>query len=115
MAAARQLRDAGRSVIVLEARERIGGRLHTRASGLTRPGPGRHRIHGDNPSHPAGQLVPAEGARLARPSSGRDQVYDSDGRPASATVLGQLDQLAKPCGKPSGKGRTPAATPLCCR
>jgi monoamine oxidase len=48
LSAARQLVDAGESVIVLEARERIGGRVHTDRTLSTIPVEfGAEFIHGD--------------------------------------------------------------------
>jgi len=51
LAAARALADAGRRVVVLEARERIGGRIHTaHVPGLAAPVElGAEFIHGDPP------------------------------------------------------------------
>ncbi|MBI5668295.1 MAG: FAD-dependent oxidoreductase [Chloroflexi bacterium] len=49
LAAARELHDAGETVIILEARERIGGRIHTDRTFAGIPVElGAEFIHGDS-------------------------------------------------------------------
>jgi monoamine oxidase len=84
LTAARQLRRAGHSVLVLEARERVGGRCFSRSLGLgasdvanmgaTFVGPTQHRIRrllselhiGTFPTYAKGQLLWYEDGKLTR-------------------------------------------------
>lgn len=55
--AARDLARAGRSVLVLEARDRIGGRARTWANGDARIDLGCSWIHGYNEGNPARRIA----------------------------------------------------------
>lgn len=55
--AARDLAHAGRSVLVLEARDRIGGRARTWANGDARIDLGCSWIHGYNEGNPARRIA----------------------------------------------------------
>jgi len=77
LSAARALQDAGAEVVVLEARERIGGRTWTRDVGGARVEEGAMFVHGvvDNPLV---ELCDALGlAWRPRPFSGPSPVYDA--------------------------------------
>lgn len=94
LAAARQLRDAGRAVIVVEARDRLGGRLFTSNRWADAPlDVGATWIHGDGPGNPVSDLARRAGARLATTSFGRDQAYDSDGRRLDAKGAARMSEL----------------------
>ncbi len=76
LSAARLLQDAGRRVVVLEARDRIGGRVHTdRSDGATDLG--ASWIHGIRDS-PVAAAVQAFGMRTVEFTVGG---YQPDGRP----------------------------------
>ena len=78
LAAARKLREKGLSVIVLEGRERVGGRIWTERS-LTAPVDlGASWIHGTE-GNPITSLAKEFGARTRGTSYGRISVYDGDG------------------------------------
>lgn len=85
LTAARLLRDAGRTVVVLEARDRVGGRVHTdRTDGATDLG--ASWIHGVDGS-PVAAAAAAFGMRTVEFTVGGYQVdsrpiayYGSDGR-----------------------------------
>ena len=82
LTAARRLAQAGRTVVVLEARDRVGGRVWTQTSASGVPvdmggcfiGPGHERMHALTkemgvavfPTHVAGQNVLATGGRVRR-------------------------------------------------
>lgn len=55
--AARDLAQAGRSVLVLEARDRIGGRARTWSNGDARIDLGCSWIHGYNEGNPARRIA----------------------------------------------------------
>ncbi len=76
LTAARLLRDAGRRVVVLEARDRIGGRVHTDRTGATTD-LGASWIHGIADS-PVAEATAAFGMRSTEFSVGGYQV---DSRP----------------------------------
>lgn len=70
LAAARRLREAGMEVIVLEARDRIGGRIHTRDHfGNGGVDLGASWIHGAGNRNPVARLARQIGARTAATST----------------------------------------------
>lgn len=79
--AARDLHDAGWSVTVLEARDRIGGRIHTDESALGVPiDLGASWIHGLGDENPIARIARAEGWRLAPTDYDDWTLYDATGR-----------------------------------
>lgn len=79
LAAARELADAGRRVCVLEARDRIGGRIHT---DRTRDSPvelGAGWIHGAE-GNPVAALAERFGSGLSRARHEDFALYDGTGR-----------------------------------
>lgn len=94
LAAARELRRAGRQVIVLEARQRIGGRIHTHAAwGNARVDLGATWIHGDADANPVAVLARSIGARLATTSYDSAESFDTDGTPLDAAGQASLERL----------------------
>lgn len=80
LAAAQRLRTAGLEVLVLEARDRIGGRLHTSTAWR---GPamdlGASWIHGAGPGNPVAVLAKQLGARLTSTTYDNAEAYDGEG------------------------------------
>lgn len=94
LAAARRLADAGKKVIVLEARDRLGGRLFTSKRWADAPvDVGATWIHGDGPGNPISDLARRAGARLATTQFTRDQIYDADGQQLDASAAEALEAL----------------------
>ncbi len=94
LAAASKLRDAGKQVIVLEARARTGGRLFT--SGKWKDAAvdlGATWIHGDSAANPITALATQAGARTATTSFDSDLAYGSDGHLLSAAESDRLSAL----------------------
>lgn len=91
LAAARQLRDAGMEVIVLEGRERIGGRLFTDFS----MGPpfevGAGWIHGPSDDNPALTLAEAAGAELYVTDDANLTVFDPGGEEIPENALEEIN------------------------
>ena len=80
LAAARTLRDQGMRVLVLEARDRIGGRVHTvRPWGAVPLELGASWIHGLE-RNPVARLARNLGLDLARTDYESHALYDSSGR-----------------------------------
>lgn len=80
LAAAQRLRAQGVDVLVLEARDRIGGRVFTQTSWR---GPGMDLgaswIHGAGPANPIASLARQIGARMASTNSENAEAYNGDG------------------------------------
>lgn len=69
LAAARKLADAGRSVFVLEARDRIGGRMFTDTRSMSQPIElGAEFIHGDDRVNSLWPIVKSKGIRTVKSS-----------------------------------------------
>ncbi|MFW6051717.1 MAG: flavin monoamine oxidase family protein [Myxococcota bacterium] len=85
LAAGRALADAGREVVVLEARERIGGRIHTDRSLGTALELGAAWIHGSE-GNAVLALAERLGARTVETRHGAFALYDGGRRLDDATV-----------------------------
>ncbi|MDT8990526.1 FAD-dependent oxidoreductase [Curvibacter sp. APW13] len=94
LAAAKKLREAGKEVVVLEARTRIGGRIDTYTGWSdARVDMGATWIHGDSDSNPLAVLARSIGARLATTSYTSYETFDSDGTKLGSTARSQLKKL----------------------
>lgn len=96
LAAARKLRDAGKDVVVLEARDRIGGRLHTSQRWIdAKVDLGATWIHGDGTLNPVANLARQIGARLATTRFDSQEAFDTNGAELGASATAQMDSLQK--------------------
>lgn len=77
LAAARALRDAGRAVVVVEARNRIGGRTFTATVGGAQVDLGAAWIHGDR-GNPVAELMTQSGATYRFQALDVDALFDGD-------------------------------------
>lgn len=94
LAAASKLRQSGKQVLVLEARDRIGGRVHTSRQWVDAPVDlGASWIHGDGPDNPVANLARQIGAQLLSTSFDNRAVFDSDGARLGQDALDRLDTL----------------------
>jgi monoamine oxidase len=92
LTAAKTLKDQGADVIVLEAKPRIGGRLHT---DWTMGAPfevGAGWIHGPSDDNPAKQLADAVGARYVVTDDDSLVVFDADGEEISEDDLEEINE-----------------------
>ncbi|BBX01254.1 amine oxidase [Mycolicibacterium moriokaense] len=100
LAAARRLADAGKDVTVLEARDRIGGRMWTNTSLGVPIDLGAAWIHGTE-NNPLTELADEVGARRVETDFDRPVLYQ-DGRELSSEVvqntLERWQQIAKDLG-----------------
>lgn len=90
LAAARALHDAGHEVVVLEARGRIGGRVHTRDVGGAPVDAGAMFIHGVE-GNPLAAFCDALGIDYESVGYGMDPIWDAA---SGGPVQGGLLQLA---------------------
>ena len=92
LAAARKLADAGRAVLILEARDRIGGRLWTSSQWADAPlDLGATWIHGDGAANPIASLARKAGARTTTTSFDNNRVYLADGSRATDAERARMD------------------------
>ena len=93
LAAARKLQSHGYEVLVLEGRERIGGRLWTSTKWADVPlDLGASWIHGMD-GNPLTELAEAARAKLIETSYDSNQIYDVDGSKLSEAKEERLDRL----------------------
>ena len=95
LAAARDLRQRGHDVLVIEGSDRIGGRIHTsHAWPDVAIDLGASWIHGMN-GNPITTLAKDAGARLATTSYDSYSVFDTNGRRLSPAAEQRLDAMNK--------------------
>lgn len=92
LSAARELTRRGYSVIVLEARDRIGGRTWTDTSLGLPLDLGASWIHGTN-GNPLSKLADEAGAKRVRTDYDNITRYASDGRELSAREDAEIDEI----------------------
>lgn len=93
LAAARRLQEQGHRVLVLEGRDRLGGRTWTSNAWTDLPiDLGAGWIHGVQ-GNPITDLARASGARLVPTDLESIQVYGVDGRPLTEAQQARLDDL----------------------
>ena len=92
LAAARELQAKGHTVMVLEARDRIGGRLWTNSVLGVPLDLGASWIHGIT-NNPITTLADTIGAARAATSYDSSILFDSDGQEISAARQARLDEL----------------------
>ncbi len=94
LATARQLADAGKKVVVLEARNRLGGRIHTSSKWADAPlDLGATWIHGDGAANPLTGLAQKASARTTTTSFARDTAYDADGHILTSAEQATMTRL----------------------
>ncbi|MBV1777253.1 FAD-dependent oxidoreductase [Burkholderiaceae bacterium DAT-1] len=94
LAAAKKLREAGKTVMVLEARNRTGGRIFTHPTWKDAPVDlGASWIHGAGDRNPIAQLAHRIGARLANTSYDNAVSFDSNGVKLDDAASAQIDSL----------------------
>ncbi|WYZ39695.1 hypothetical protein EsH8_IV_000036 [Colletotrichum jinshuiense] len=87
--AARELASKGRKVLVLEARDRVGGRASTWVKGDVKVDVGCSWIHGYNEGNPARYIAQDFGIAAHLPKAAEGVIYGPDGRLSSS----QADSL----------------------
>lgn len=94
LAAAKKLREAGRNVLVLEARDRLGGRIYTNTHWR---GPamdvGASWIHGGGAANPVRQLADKIGARLTSTDEDKAEAYNGEGGELSDADSRKLESI----------------------
>lgn len=93
LAAARTLQDAGAEVLVLEARDRLGGRVFTSRRWADAPMDlGGSWIHGTD-GNPLTAIADAAGARRVATDEDSDRLYRPGGKVADAAFLARIDAM----------------------
>ena len=92
LAAARALKDKGRKVVILEARDRIGGRIWTDTSLGVPLDLGASWIHGVN-GNPIAELAKQFGAKTVVTDFDNSLLYDFDGREISDAEYAEIEDL----------------------
>lgn len=96
LAAARKLRNAGKDVIVLEARSRMGGRIYTHPTWKdARVDLGATWIHGAESRNPIAQLAREAGARLATTRFDSQEIYATNGAKLDDKSAARIDELQR--------------------
>jgi len=109
LAAATNLQKQGFKVVVLEARQRIGGRMKTDRSLGCAVDLGASWVHGIN-GNPLVELANASGAKLARTHFTRMAAFDSDGTKLDTNVVaGEHVRLLSLMSRARKEGRNAAA------
>lgn len=94
LAAARRLREAGMDVIVLEARDRIGGRIYTRAHfGNGGVDLGASWIHGAGNKNPIAKLARQIGARTAATTTDNGAIMNRNDAELSSADERKVEKL----------------------
>lgn len=105
LAAARELQRNGVDVVVVEARDRVGGRLWTSTKWKDMPlDMGATWIHGQT-ENPLTQLADEIGTPRVETSYGRSMIYSTNGKPFSAVDEKELQQLSKIISNALGKAQ----------
>lgn len=108
LAAARQLTQAGHHVIVLEGRERVGGRTWTSERWPDAPlDLGASWIHGMD-GNPLTELAKKANATLLTTSYESAQLYDSNGEVISKALAAHLDEVREKVERAIRKGQKSA-------
>lgn len=94
LAAAQKLRAAGKNVIVLEARNRTGGRLFTSTKWAdAKLDLGASWIHGAGDKNPIAKLARDVGARLTTTSLENGEIFDTNGTQLDTAASAQIESL----------------------
>ena len=93
LAAARTLADIGHDVLVIESRDRIGGRIDTSNSWADAPVDlGASWIHGTN-NNPIAQIAQQIGAQTVATNGNASEIYGPDGSVLTSSAYNRLMQL----------------------
>lgn len=94
LAAAQKLRKAGKEVIVLEARDRMGGRIFTSSKFAgAKLDLGATWIHGSGAENPMTKLANDIGARLTTTSLDNAEAFDTNGTQLDAIATTHIESL----------------------
>ncbi|EFQ36115.1 flavin containing amine oxidoreductase [Colletotrichum graminicola] len=105
--AARELVRKGRKVLVLEARDRVGGRANTWVKGDVKVDVGCSWIHGYKEGNPAGYIAQDFGVVAHLPKAAEGVVYGPNGRLSSS----EADSLRASLGAAHASTKLPHPTP----
>ncbi|GKT54336.1 flavin containing amine oxidoreductase [Colletotrichum tofieldiae] len=105
--AARELASKGRKVLVLEARDRVGGRANTWVKGDVKVDVGCSWIHGYKEGNPARYIAQDFGVVAHLPKAAEGVVYGPDGRLSSS----EADSLRTSLGAAHASTKLPHPSP----